>query len=336
MAWRKSKAALRKEITRVECFDPHVSPTYGPVDFPSAPEDAETEALLDIPEMVAIAQASPLPTLAQRLALLKPKHARAYWHRRSLLRRQTARSLHRLALMGEKSAPESALDHPLWREQTATGKMGQDPDFYSPAIRDEVLGYLLGGHDSTATVLAWWVKHVTRHQEVQTRLRRALQDAHAAACAEGRWPTMAEVLSESISYLDAVLEESLRCASVATLIVRKTTCDTQILGYPVPEKTDVIIPLTGPSVTEPALATPEALRCEACRRGAPTCPSTGRSGGSGPAAAAPRRLTCKPGRCWPFPRGRGSASARSRRTCSCGRRRRCSCGALRLSPSTSC
>lgn len=128
-----------------------------------------------------------------------------------------------------------------------------------------MLGYLLGGHDSTATVLAWWVKYMAYHAEVQRRLRKAMQDAHAVAWAESRWPTMTEILSASAPYLDAVLEESLRCSSVATLIIRRTTCDTQILGHPVPKGIDVIIPLTGPSLTEPALSIPESIRTDTCR-----------------------------------------------------------------------
>ena len=126
-----------------------------------------------------------------------------------------------------------------------------------------MLGYLLGGHDSTATVLAWWVKYMTRYQEVQLRLRRALSNAHFTAHDEGRLPTMHEISTISVPYLDAVLEETLRCASVATLIVRRTTCDTHILGYAVPKGTNVLIPLTGPSLTEPALSIPEALHSEA-------------------------------------------------------------------------
>ncbi|PHH62804.1 hypothetical protein CDD81_6696 [Ophiocordyceps australis] len=259
-----SKAALKSEILCTQGFD--VEPAEGvhePVVFPCAPEDAEIEALLDIPDMVALAQSSPFPTMAQWLALLKPKHARAHWNRKSLLRRQTAKSLHRLSLMGEKAVPESALDELLWRESMAASKTGRNADFYSPAIRDEVLGYLLGGHDSTATLLAWWIKHMTRHQDVQNRLRRALCEAHGLAQAQGRWPSIGEILSASIPYLDAVLEESLRCASVVTLIVRTTTCDTQIQGYPIPKGTDVMIPLTGPSLTEPALRIPQTQCLEA-------------------------------------------------------------------------
>ncbi|PFH55196.1 hypothetical protein XA68_10461 [Ophiocordyceps unilateralis] len=272
----KSEAALTRETERVRRFQsvPGTGPANAAV-FARAAQSPETEALLDIADMVSIAQGSPFSTLAQWLALLKPSHARAHWHRRRLLRRQTAKSLHRLAVVGDGSVPESALDELLRREKMAASKAGRAPDFYSPAIRDEVLGYLLGGHDTTAALLAWWVKHMTRHQDVQARLRRAIRAGHPDALAQGRLPTVEEVVSAPVPYLDAVLEESLRYGSVATLIVRKATCNTQILGYPIPSGTDVIISLTGPSMTEPALAIPEALRSEACRAAKDRVPAWG-------------------------------------------------------------
>lgn len=101
---------------------------------------------------------------------------------------------------------------------------------------------------------------MTRHQDVQTRLRQSLQDAHAAARADGRLPTASEIASTSVPYLDAVIEETLRCASVATLIVREATCATEILGYHIPKGTKIMIPLTGPSITEPDLTIPDTVR----------------------------------------------------------------------------
>ncbi|RDA93724.1 hypothetical protein CP533_0213 [Ophiocordyceps camponoti-saundersi (nom. inval.)] len=270
----KAEAALTKETERVRRFRLDDAGS-GPVVFPRAEQGPETEALLDIADMVSIAQGSPFSTLAQWLALLKPSHARAHCYRRRLLRRQTAKSLHRLAAVGDGSVAESALDELLRREKMAAGKAGRTPDFYSPAIRDEVLGYLLGGHDTTAALLAWWVKQMTRHQDIQSRLRRAIHAGHPEALSQSRLPTVEEVVSASVPYLDAVLEESLRCASVATLIVRKATCDTQILGYPIPSGTDVIISLTGPSMTEPALPIPETLRSEACRAAKDRVPAWG-------------------------------------------------------------
>jgi cytochrome P450 len=72
---------------------------------------------------------------------------------------------------------------------------------------------------------------------------------------------MEEICETSVPYLDAVMEETLRYSSVATLIVRTSVCDTQILGYRIPKGTDILLPLTGPSMTEPALSICETSRC---------------------------------------------------------------------------
>lgn len=138
-----TKTALRHEIGHVRSVNPGVSRIADdPVIFPPGPIDPEIVALLDIPEMVAVAQKSAFPTFSQWLALLNPKHARAQWHRRRLIQRQTVKSLHKLANSGSDGC-ESALDQLLWREMNAAKKADRQPDFYSARIRDEVCIFCL-------------------------------------------------------------------------------------------------------------------------------------------------------------------------------------------------
>lgn len=139
-----AKTAIGGEISHVEALSPFpAEPSHEPAHFPTAPTDPEIDALLDIAIMMSIAQKSPLPALSQRLALLKPRHARALWHRRSLIRRQTSLSISKLAREGSDSRT-SALDQLLWREMKAADKADRPADFYSSAIRDEVsCGYSL-------------------------------------------------------------------------------------------------------------------------------------------------------------------------------------------------
>lgn len=96
---------------------------------------------------------------------------------------------------------------------------------------------------------------MARNPDVQTRLRSALQTGHSICTQEDRWPTMEEIISTSIPYLDAVVEETLRYASIVTLISRTSTQDTQILGYQIPKDTNILLSLTGPGLTEPSLQT---------------------------------------------------------------------------------
>lgn len=111
------------------------------------------------------------------------------------------------------------------------------------------------------------------YQEVQSRLRQALRKAYHKAVEEQRWPTAAEISSISVPYLDAVVEESLRVASVATLISRTATTDTQILGHPIPKGTSILLSLTGPSLTQPAVPVPEFQRTESCQQAKDRIPS---------------------------------------------------------------
>ncbi|KAF5136941.1 Cytochrome P450 monooxygenase TRI13 [Metarhizium anisopliae] len=242
----REMSAVGHQTRHVEGFKPVENWGLGVVArFPTAPTDAYLESILDIPEMVAIAQKSFFPTLSQRLALLSPKHARAHWNRRRLIRKQTEQALRRISSLGDQYTPKSALDHLLHREMMASSRAGRAPDFFSPAIRDE------------------------------SRLRQALRQAFPRAVEEGRWPTAEEISSTSVPYFDAVVEESLRIASVATLISRTATCDTQILGYSIPKGTDILLSLTGPSLTEPAVPVSEPSRTAACRQAKDRIPAWG-------------------------------------------------------------
>lgn len=131
-------SSLQHEISHIQSISPTFPDVKGePACFTSAPVTPELEGLFNIPEMVSIAQASPFPSISQALALLNPKHARAHWNRKTLMMRQTDKSLQRLTLGGSIEC-KSALDQLLWREMNAAKVAGRLPDYYSPVIRDEV------------------------------------------------------------------------------------------------------------------------------------------------------------------------------------------------------
>lgn len=123
-----------------------------------------------------------------------------------------------------------------------------------------MLGYLLGGYETTGTTIAWWIKYMILRQDVQARLRDDIRRAHASAIEEDRWPTVDEIGSAKTPYLDAVVEETLRIRGVVAVTARQATQDTQVLGYRIPKGTIIFLPSTGPGLTEPALASAKALR----------------------------------------------------------------------------
>lgn len=112
-----------------------------------------------------------------------------------------------------------------------------------------------------------------RHQDVQARLREALWEACPLARSESRLPAMSEIIALRVPYLDAVVEETLRCAQTATLIVRQATCDTLISGYRIPKNTGIIICLAGPSITEPSIEHSEEAKAAAGMGGRPEVPA---------------------------------------------------------------
>ncbi|KAI1471124.1 cytochrome P450 [Daldinia caldariorum] len=97
-------------------------------------------------------------------------------------------------------------------------------------MRDELMLFILSGHETTNVTLQWFVKFMTNNQEAQTKLRDALK----AAFPGDSLPGITELLSADIPYLSAAIEEGLRCAGTVGPLLRVTTMDTEIFGYKIP------------------------------------------------------------------------------------------------------
>ncbi|KAL7904529.1 cytochrome P450 [Trichoderma velutinum] len=254
------QSALQEEILHIKSDHPRLS--HDPMEsvyFSPAAAIPELESLLNATKMISVAQASIFPGLSQFLALLNPKNGLAYLNRKLFIRRQIESRLKEMDCAGSSEC-KCALDQLLRREINDANKAERLPNFYSATIRDEILGYLIAGHDTTAATMSWWVKYMSENQLVQSRLCNDLRQGCSNAYRDSRQPSVEEIYSIMVPYLDAVIEETLRRASVATLIVRTSTRDTQICGYNIPKGVDVMLSLTGPSLTEPAIRTPRTTR----------------------------------------------------------------------------
>jgi cytochrome P450 len=109
------------------------------------------------------------------------------------------------------------------------------------------------------------MKLIANHQDVQSKLRLALQEAYSVAFTEARQPTVMEITKTVVPYLDAVLEESLRYNAPLPIFAREATQDTVLLGHKVPKGTQVFFPVTGPSFQSPAFPIDEKSRSETSR-----------------------------------------------------------------------
>jgi cytochrome P450 len=87
--------------------------------------------------------------------------------------------------------------------------------FSDEELRDELMGLVLAGHETTATALAWTLHLLAHHPAV----RDALMDDLAAG---------------SDAYLKATIKESMRLRAPVTDAVRIATRDTELGGHPVP------------------------------------------------------------------------------------------------------
>lgn len=107
---------------------------------------------------------------------------------------------------------------------------------------------------------------LTDHADAQRRLRDVLQRSFQQANAENRDPTIREIIGTRIPYLDATVEEVLRCACTSPFVDRQAKVDTELLGYHVPQGTVVLALLGGPSMMSPALGVEEPRRRQASKQ----------------------------------------------------------------------
>ncbi|ROV86829.1 hypothetical protein VMCG_10916 [Cytospora schulzeri] len=168
---------------------------------------------------------------------------------------------------------QSAVDQVVAREAKLAAKEGRAPEFVTPLIMDEIYGFAMAGHETTSTTLVWALKFLTFYPQLQDRLRKDIRAAHTAASAEKRLPTAAEIVSveerEGCSYLDAFIEEVLRCGTIPA-VARDATCDTVLLGHVIPKGSTVFMLPNGPSFVEPAFEIDEGRRSKTSQAQAPS------------------------------------------------------------------
>jgi cytochrome P450 len=102
-----------------------------------------------------------------------------------------------------------------------------------------VLIFLLAGHETTATSLAFALHLLSLHPTEQARARDEVDTVLA-----GRAPSSADL--ERLPYLNRVLKETLRLYPSAALVGRRTVAATEIGGFDIPAGSDI---LTSPWVT---------------------------------------------------------------------------------------
>jgi cytochrome P450 len=114
-------------------------------------------------------------------------------------------------------------------------------------LRDQVMNFLGAGHDTTATGVAWTIDLLSKHVDVQEKLRGEIIaslplltqsdiDPH-----RGGYGLADLNLLDRLPYLANVCNESLRYIPPVPIVIRECVEDTTLSGYFIPKGTNIFI-----------------------------------------------------------------------------------------------
>lgn len=125
----------------------------------------------------------------------------------------------------ENAAPLSPLAL-LSQRDSHSVKNGGD-DTISKDILDEAITLLFAGQDTSAATLSWTLHLLSLNPEKRHTLEKEVRSLVQAEASKGTNEVTKSMISK-MSYLDAVIKESMRLYPVAPFIVRKLTTDVAI------------------------------------------------------------------------------------------------------------
>jgi cytochrome P450 len=220
-----------------------------PLSFPEGEIPDIFSAVLTLANSVTDTQLSPFPVLTSWILRKLPYMRRATATKDAYIHSKVQECV-QLIDRGD-AKPKIALHSVLLREREVARKDSREPQYSKRAVADEFFGFMLAGHDTTATAVSWGVKYLTDNPAAQSKLRDALHSGYPDAVKEMREPNYQELYKASIPYLDATVEEILRHANTIAFIVRQALQDTTVLGHRVPRGTDVFLMANGAGYLEP-------------------------------------------------------------------------------------
>ncbi|KAG8629057.1 hypothetical protein KVT40_002922 [Elsinoe batatas] len=252
--------AFGTDINTVKTQDAHLNAVPAPtlsasVDEPvtfSRPElPAAFHSIMYLSDAITAAIRSPHPRLGHWWLRQSSAFKAAKAHKDKLIAERLDDAKRRLLT---KDATDDmihcATDNMVRREQQAAEKESRAPTYDSPAAKDELMGFLVGGHDTTSTTVAWGMKMLTDNPASTNKLRAALRATFPDQAKTHSPPTADQITRANIPYLDATIEEILRLSLTAPGATRKATVDTTILGHAVPKGTDVFLLTNGSGYIE--------------------------------------------------------------------------------------
>lgn len=109
-----------------------------------------------------------------------------------------------------------------------------DPEVTDRQLRDEIMTFLVGGHENVSNVLAWAFHLLARHPEAEARLVEELRGVL------GGRPPEAEDL-QRLPYLEGILLETMRLFPPVWIFGRDAIRPTLVGGYRIPRGATVLM-----------------------------------------------------------------------------------------------
>ena len=111
----------------------------------------------------------------------------------------------------------------------------EDGSLDAAELRDQLLVFLIAGHETTGTSMTFALHLLSRHPEVQARAQEEADRLPA-----GRTPSAADL--DRLPYLTRVLKEAMRLYPAAPLIGRRSVEAAEVDGHLIPAGADVLVP----------------------------------------------------------------------------------------------
>lgn len=101
-------------------------------------------------------------------------------------------------------------------------------------LRDEVMTFLLAGHETTALALSWALYLLSENGEAEEKLHQELDRLLG-----GRLPGVSDL--PSLTFVDNVIKETMRLCPPAWSVARRVICEFELEGYPIPAGANIVM-----------------------------------------------------------------------------------------------